>query len=47
VAALGEMANIPFEASFPVTSVDLVSSQPSSQGHRYTTVARALLATAT
>jgi 2'-5' RNA ligase len=47
VAALGEMANIPFEASFPVTSVDLVSAQPSSQGHRYTTVARALLATAT
>ncbi len=47
VAALGEMANIPFEAAFPVTAVDLVSSQPSSQGHRYITVVRAPLATAT
>jgi 2'-5' RNA ligase len=46
VAALGEMANIPFEAAFPVTAVDLVSSQPSAQGHRYTTVVRAPLATA-
>ena len=45
VAALGEMANIPFEAAFPVTAVDLVSSQPSPQGHRYTTVVRAPLAT--
>ncbi|HUE07452.1 MAG TPA: RNA 2',3'-cyclic phosphodiesterase [Acidimicrobiales bacterium] len=47
VAALGEMANIPFEASFPVTAVDLVSSQPSPRGHRYTTVVSAPLATAT
>lgn len=46
VAALGEMANIPFEAAFPVTRVDLVSSQPSPQGHRYATVASAPLATA-
>lgn len=46
VAALGEMANIPFEAAFPVTSVDLVSSRPSPQGHRYATVARAPLALA-
>jgi 2'-5' RNA ligase len=46
VAALGEMANIPFEAAFPVTDVDLVSSQPSPAGHRYTTVVRAPLATA-
>jgi 2'-5' RNA ligase len=46
VAALGEMANIPFEAAFPVTAVDLVSSQPSPAGHRYTTVVRAPLATA-
>ena len=45
VAALGEMANIPFEAAFPVTAVDLVSSQPSPQGHRYTTVVHAPLAT--
>jgi 2'-5' RNA ligase len=46
VAALGEMANIPFEATFPVTAIDLVSSQPSSQGHQYTTVVRAPLAPA-
>jgi 2'-5' RNA ligase len=46
VAALGEMANLPFEAAFPVTAVDLVSSEPSSRGHRYTTVVRAPLATA-
>jgi 2'-5' RNA ligase len=46
VAALGEMANIPFEAAFPVTAVDLVSSQPSPHGHRYTTVVRAPLGTA-
>jgi 2'-5' RNA ligase len=46
VAALGEMANIPFEADFPVTAVDLVSSQASPDGHRYTTVVRAPLATA-
>lgn len=44
VAALGEMANLPFEAAFPVTAVDLVSSQPSPQGHRYRTVVRAPLA---
>jgi 2'-5' RNA ligase len=44
VAALGEMAGIPFEASFPVKAVDLVSSQQSPQGHRYTTVLRAPLA---
>lgn len=46
VAALGDMAGIPFEAAFPVTAVDLVSSQPSPQGHRYTTVARAPLGAA-
>ena len=45
VAALGEMANIPFEAAFAVTALDLVRSQPSPQGHRYTTVVRAPLAT--
>jgi 2'-5' RNA ligase len=41
VAALGEMAGIPFEASFPVPAIDLVSSRPSPQGHVYTTVVRA------
>ena len=30
VAALGEMANIPFEAAFPVDAIDLVSSEPSA-----------------
>jgi 2'-5' RNA ligase len=44
VAALGEMGNIPFESAFAVTSVDLVSSQPSPEGHRYTTLVRAPLA---
>jgi 2'-5' RNA ligase len=43
VAALGEMANIPFEAAFPVDAIDLVSSEPSPNGHVYTTVARAPL----
>jgi RNA 2',3'-cyclic 3'-phosphodiesterase len=46
VAALGEMAGIPFEAAFPVTAVDLVASQPTPAGHRYTTVVRAPLAAA-
>jgi 2'-5' RNA ligase len=46
VAALGEMANIPFEAAFAVTAVDLVCSEPSAHGHRYTTVVRAPLAPA-
>jgi 2'-5' RNA ligase len=44
VAALGEMAALPFEAAFPVPAMDLVSSQPSSRGHVYTTVARAAIA---
>ncbi len=43
VSALGEMAGVPFEAAFPVTAIDLVSSVPSPQGHRYTTVVRAPL----
>lgn len=43
VAALGEMAGIPFEESFPVPALDLVSSQPSPEGHVYTTVTRAPL----
>jgi 2'-5' RNA ligase len=40
VAALGEMAGIPFEASFAVPAIDLVSSRPSPEGHIYTTVVR-------
>ena len=40
VAALGEMAGVPFEASFPVPALDLVSSQPSPEGHVYTTLVR-------
>ena len=43
VAALGEMAGVPFEASFPVRHVDLVASDPSPDGHVYTTLARAKL----
>ena len=43
VAALGEMAGIPFEAAFPVDHVDLVASDPSPAGHVYTTLARAPL----
>jgi 2'-5' RNA ligase len=46
VGALGEMANIPFEAAFPVTAVDLVSSQPSPHGHRYASLVRAPLGAA-
>jgi len=44
VAALGEMAPIPFDAAFPVAHVDLVSSVPSPSGHVYTTIVRAPLA---
>ncbi len=43
VAALGEMSNLPFEAAFPVTHVDLVVSEASPLGHVYSTVARAPL----
>ncbi len=43
VAALGEMSEIPFEAVFPVPHVDLISSEPSTRGHVYTTVVRAPL----
>ena len=43
VAALGDMAGIPFETTFPVPSIDLVSSRPSPQGHVYTTMVRAPL----
>ncbi len=43
VAALGEMSGIPFEASFPVPALDLVTSEPSPQGHVYTTLVRAPL----
>jgi 2'-5' RNA ligase len=43
VAALGEMSGLPFEAAFAVPHVDLVASEPSPQGHVYTTVVRAPL----
>jgi 2'-5' RNA ligase len=43
VAALGEMSAIPFEAAFLVDAMDLVASQPSPQGHVYSTLARAQL----
>jgi 2'-5' RNA ligase len=43
VAALGEMSAVPFEAAFRVHAMDLVASQPSSQGHVYSTVVRAPL----
>lgn len=43
VAALGEMAGIPFEATFGVPAIDLVSSEPSPQGHVYRTIVRAPL----
>ena len=43
VAALGEMSAIPFEAAFRVNAIDLVASEPSPQGHIYSTVVRARL----
>ena len=43
VAALGDMANLPFEAAFPVPAVDLVVSEASPRGHVYSTVVRAPL----
>jgi RNA 2',3'-cyclic 3'-phosphodiesterase len=43
VAALGDMADIPFEAAFRVDAVDLVASAPSPGGHVYSTVVRAPL----
>jgi len=46
VAALGEMSGLPFEAAFPVPTVDLVSSRPSPEGHVYDTVVRAPLGAA-
>ena len=39
-AALGGIA---FEGTFEVPHIDLVRSEPSPQGHRYTTVTRARL----
>ncbi len=41
--AQGELAGIPFHATFPVAHVDLVASAPSPQGHVYTTLVRAEL----
>jgi 2'-5' RNA ligase len=45
VAALGEMSGLPFEAAFEVSTMDLVASQPSPEGHVYTTLVRAPLGT--
>ena len=41
--AQAELEGIPFAATFPVTHVDLVASEPSPQGHLYTTLVRAVL----
>ncbi len=41
--AQAELAGIPFVAAFPVEYVDLVASQPSPNGHIYSTVVRARL----
>ena len=41
--AQAELEGIPFAATFPVAHVDLVASEPSPQGHIYTTLVRALL----
>lgn len=46
VAALGEMAGVPFEATFPVDHVDLVASDPSPRGNVYTTLVRVPLGAA-
>jgi 2'-5' RNA ligase len=43
VAALGDMSGLPFEAAFEVSAMDLVASQPSPQGHVYTTLVQAPL----
>jgi 2'-5' RNA ligase len=41
--AQADLEGIPFAATFPVTHVDLVASEPSPQGHVYTTLVRAVL----
>ena len=41
--AQAELEGIPFAATFPVAQVDLVASEPSPQGHIYTTLVRAPL----
>lgn len=46
VAAMAQRAGIPFDAAFPADHVDLVASDPSPQGHRYTTLARVPLGSA-
>lgn len=37
------LVGIPFSSSFPVSSIDLVQSEPTPNGHRYSTVVRAEL----
>ncbi len=41
--AQAELAGIPFASTFPVAHVDLVASEPSPEGHVYTTLVRAPL----
>jgi RNA 2',3'-cyclic 3'-phosphodiesterase len=42
-AAQAALAGIPFAATFPVGHLDLVASEPSAQGHVYSTLVRAPL----
>jgi 2'-5' RNA ligase len=39
--AQSALGGIPFDSTFPVAHVDLVASEPSPQGHLYTTLVRA------
>ena len=41
--AQADLAGIPFDSTFAVEHVDLVASEPSEQGHVYTTLTRAPL----
>ena len=43
--ARAQLQGIPFDATFAVAAVDLVASEPSPRGHRYTTLVRAPLGT--
>ena len=42
-AAQAALAGVPFEANFEVAHIDLVRSEPSPEGHRYTTLTHAPL----
>jgi len=41
-SARSALAGIPFSATFDIESFDLVASQASAEGHRYTTLAQVL-----